>query len=222
MKNILVAILASLLFIQCKAQSTNPALKDVEEAFKNGSSVSSVLTNPSFMDLHPQDEFRQLIRKYADTLPVDISPAGEPGRRIRAIVNLKNAEGGPLKNHLVYFYQTDARGWYSANSPHVGGNSGDMRQARLFGYGKTNGQGQLVIETVKPSGYPQSDLPAHIHIHFEMPGSHERVTELLFDDDPRLVGRIRDQATRARFHISKPEPGSTGFEQQFTYDILLD
>ena len=219
MKYTITAILFCLPFVQCKAQSVNPGLKDAEDALKNGSPVSLVLTNPSFMDLHPQDEFRQLIKKYADSLPVDISPAGEPGRRIRAIVNVKNANGEPVKNCLVYFYQTDAKGWYSANSPHVGGNSGDMGHARLFGYGRTNSQGQLIVETVKPSGYPQSDLPAHIHIHFERPGSQEHITELLFDDDPRLVGRIRQQSVG--FHISKPEPGPGGFEQQFTYNIEL-
>ena len=158
MKYTITAILFCLLFVQCKAQSVNPGLKDAEDALKNGSPVSLVLTNPSFMDLHPQDEFRQLIKKYADSLPVDISPAGEPGRRIRAIVNVKNANGEPVKNCLVYFYQTDAKGWYSANSPHVGGNSGDMGHARLFGYGRTNSQGQLIVETVKPS-FPYSRIP---------------------------------------------------------------
>jgi len=33
-----------------------------------------------------------------------------------------------------------------------------------FGYAKTDTSGKFEIHTVKPSGYPQSELPAHIHV----------------------------------------------------------
>ena len=221
MKNSFVAFAASFLFMQCNAQSGNQGIKEVEDALNKGASISSVLTNKTWLAMHPDRQFRKLIRDHADTLSVDISPEGEPGTRIRATVTLVDNQSKPVGNALVYFYQTDAKGWYAANSPHVGGSEGDMGQARLFGYARTNSSGQITILTVKPSGYPQSDLPAHIHIHFDKPGGGSHVTELLFDDDPRLVGNIREQSIRYGLHIAKPGPGADGADQQFSYMIRL-
>lgn len=214
--------LASLVFAQCNGQTTNSLLADAAKALGQGTSVSTILTDPNYMSLHPDKEFRELIKKYADTSAVNISPADEPGKKIRIIVSVKNDSGEPVKNALVYFYQTDAKGWYAARSPHVGGNEGDMRQARLFGYGRTGEAGQLEIHTIKPSGYPQSDLPAHIHIHFERDGYRSYVTELLFDDDERLIGNVREQSIRYQFQISKPEQAPAGFDQQFSYSVTFN
>jgi len=221
MKNLFIAVVTSFMFVQCTAQSGDQGLKEVKESLDKGASVSSVLTNKAWLGMHPDREFRKLIRDNTDTLPVDISPDGEPGTRIRATVTLLDNKSQPVSNALVYFYQTDAKGWYAANSPHVGGSDGDVGQARLFGYARTNNSGQITILTVKPAGYPQSDLPAHIHIHFDKPGGGSHVTELLFDDDPRLIGNIREQSIRYGFHIGKPGPGTEGAEQQFSYIIRL-
>lgn len=218
--NLPLLILTSLTYVQCNGQAEGPPVGQVEKILKEGGSVSSVLTDPAYMNLHPTTSFRELIKKYADSSAVDISPAGEPGKRIRVLVTVNDESGNPVSDALVYFYQTDAKGWYSANSPHVGGSEGDTRQARLFGYARSNGRGQFEIHTVKPSGYPQSDLPAHIHIHFEKPGFRNYVTELLFDDDERLVGPVRQQSIQYRFAVAKPENPPTGFDQQFSYSLV--
>ena len=73
-------------------------------------------------------------------------------------------------------------------APHVLKYEGDMRYARLFGYVKTNKNGRFELHTVKPSGYPKSDLPSHIHVHVTAAGYSSYVTEFLFDDDERLKG----------------------------------
>lgn len=143
-----------------------------------------------------------------------------PGKKIKLVGTVKNVEGKPVADALVYLY-TDSRGWYAVDASHVGMNEGDMRHARLFGYVKTDKNGMFELHTIKPSGYPKSDLPAHIHVHVEASGYQSIVTEFLFDDDERLVGKIRENAMRDKFPISKPEKSSAPFVQQFSYTIQL-
>jgi protocatechuate 3,4-dioxygenase beta subunit len=163
----------------------------------------------------------ELIKKYSTNEPLTIVTPSEPGKKIRVIVSVKNKEGLPVANALIYLYQTDSRGWYAADAPHVLAYEGDIRHARLFGYVKTDKNGMFEIHTIKPSGYPQSDLPAHIHIHFTANGYKPYGTEFLFDDDKRLVGKIREDAIGNRFIIAKPEKTLTPFQQQFSYTIQL-
>lgn len=140
-------------------------LNEVETNLKNKSvSISSILTDKNYLLLHPLTTFRELIKKYCTTDPLKITTDTEPGRKIKVLATLKGENGKVITGAVVYFYQTDAKGWYAADKPHVGGNSGDQRHARLFGYTKTDASGRFEIHTVKPSGYPQSDLPAHIHV----------------------------------------------------------
>ena len=54
-----------------------------------------------------------------------------------------------------------------------------------------------------PKGYPRSDLPAHIHLELTIDENSGLGTELLFEEDPRLVGQTRENAIRERFYISK-------------------
>jgi protocatechuate 3,4-dioxygenase beta subunit len=134
---------------------------------------------------------------------------------------VKDKDGKPVADALVYLYHTDSRGWYAADAPHVSMNEGDMRHARLFGYVKTDKDGKFELHTIKPSGYPQSDLPAHIHVHVTAKGYRNFVNEFLFDDDERLVGKIRENSIRNDFMISKPEKGESPFAQKFSYTITL-
>ena len=173
------------------------------------------------MPVHPETRFRELINKYSSDKVLTITTDDEPGKKIKVLCTVKNEAGQAMADALVYLYQTDSRGWYAADAPHVQLNEGDMRHARLFGYVKTNKQGQFELHTVKPSGYPQSDLPAHIHVHVTATGYHSYVNEFLFDDDERLVGNIRANAQRNNFMISKPEKATAPFQQQFTYTITL-
>lgn len=188
---------------------------------QSSATVSTILTDPRFLPVHPADAFRNLIRQHSQAAPLAITTAEEPGRKIRVSCMVTGKDGKPLADALVYLYQTDAKGWYSASSPHVGGSEGDMRQARLFGYVKTDSSGRFELHTVKPAGYPQSDLPAHIHVHIRASGHAPFVNEFLFDDDERLQGSIREQAIRNGFFISKPEPAAAPFEQSFTYRVAL-
>jgi protocatechuate 3,4-dioxygenase beta subunit len=201
----------------------NKLLSEIEAKLKIGSAkVSAILTDNKYLALHPESSFRELIKKYCTPEPVKIATGSEPGKKIKVLASLKDEDGKSIAGAIVYFYQTDAKGWYAADQPHVGGNSGDQRHARIFGYAKTDAAGKFEIQTVKPSGYPQSDLPAHIHVEVhDLPGFQTMITEFLFDDDERLVGNIRTGAQRNHFLIAKPEKTNAPFEQQFSYTITL-
>jgi protocatechuate 3,4-dioxygenase beta subunit len=202
---------------------TSSLFKEVSQKLIAGqASASDILTNKNYLALHPQTSFRELIKKHSPIGTLAITTPEEPGKKIKVIATIINKAGQPVSNALIYLYQTDSRGWYAANTPHVLQNEGDMRHARLFGYVKTDKNGRIELHTVKPSGYPQSDLPAHIHVHVWAEGYSNFVNEFLFDDDERLVGNIREQSIRNRFIISKPEKANGSFDQQFSYTIILE
>lgn len=50
----------------------------------------------------------------------------------------------------------------------------------------------------RPAGYPNSNLPAHIHIEIAVPGDEPRtfISEILFADDPRLTNEVRERSLR--------------------------
>jgi len=219
---ILVALVCCHQFVT--AQNESVSLNEIESKLKNKSaSVSSILSDKNYLSLHPLTTFRELIKKYCTTDPVKITTDAEPGKKIKVLATLKDESGKGIANVIVYFYQTDAKGWYAADKPHVGGNSGDQGHARLFGYAKTDASGKFEIHTVKPSGYPQSDLPAHIHVEIHQQQNYQtRITEFLFDDDERLVGQIRSNSQGEGFIIAKPGKASSPFEQQFSYTIRLE
>jgi protocatechuate 3,4-dioxygenase beta subunit len=201
---------------------TTALLNEIEAKLKKGSTtVSSVLTDKNYLPLHPHTAFREMLKKFAAAATLTITTPDEPGKKIKVMGFVKNGNGKPVTDALVYLYQTDARGWYAADAPHVLVNEGDIRHARLFGYVKTNNIGHFELHTVKPSGYPRSELPAHIHVHVIATGYQSYGTEFLFDDDERLVGNIRANAQRDRFMIAKPEKTNSPFEQQFSYTITL-
>ena len=197
-------------------------IKDAEEKLKtNKATISQILTDKKYDAVHPETSFRGLIKEYCKAEIISIATDTIPGRKIKVIGIIKNADGKPIGDALIYLYHTDARGWYAADAPHVSMNEGDMRHARLFGYVKTDKDGKFELHTIKPSGYPQSDLPAHIHVHIDANGYQPVITEFLFDDDERLVGNIRENSIRNKFMISKPEKPELPFVQKFTYSIIL-
>ena len=204
------------------SQDHETLVKEAEEKLKtNKATISQILTDKKYDAVHPETSFRNVIEKYCKAETISIATDTIPGKKIKVIGSVKNSDGKPVSNALVYLYHTDSRGWYAANSPHVNMNEGDMRHARLFGYVRTDKAGKFELHTIKPSGYPQSDLPAHIHVHVTAEGYRNFVNEFLFDDDERLVGNIRENSVRNQFIVAKPEKGSAPFVQQFSYSIML-
>jgi protocatechuate 3,4-dioxygenase beta subunit len=183
--------------------------------------TSDILSDPSYDMLHPKTAFRELIKENADPRILIITNNKETGKKIRVIGSVKTKNDKPVANALVYLYQTDSRGWYAADAPHVLINEGDFLHARLFGYVKTDKDGKFELHTVKPSGYPKSDLPAHIHVHVMADGYRPYGTEFLFQDDERLKGEILNRAIVDGGMIGVPEKATVPFEQQFSYTMRL-
>ena len=219
---ILIAIFA-FLSVTSSCQTDTSALINEATLKLNGkqSTTSDILSDPKYLGIHPQTSFRYLIKDHSTASPLTITTPAEPGRKIKVTCRIKNESGQPVDGALVYLYQTDYKGWYAADAPHVLMYEGDMGHARLFGYVKTDANGQFELFTVKPSGYPQSDLPAHIHVHVNAPGYRAYVTEFLFDDDERLTGKIRQDALRNQFLVAKPAKATAPIEQAFSYSIIL-
>jgi len=170
-----------------------------------------ILTHPHYMPAHEHARFRQAIRDHAKPGKLAIVTPDEPGEGLTVTGSVRDGGGRPVRNLMVYVYQTSAKGWYSDRAPHYAANSGDQKHARLFGYVRTDERGEFEVRTVHPTGYPKSDLPAHIHVEIALPaGGAPTVTEIRFDDDPRMTESMKEQSRREGFaiaHVTKDGKG---------------
>jgi protocatechuate 3,4-dioxygenase beta subunit len=223
MKQFVLALIVFVFPLFLSGQSnSNGLIQEAEEKLKtNQATISQILTDKKYDAVHPETSFREIIEKYCKAETISITTDTIPGKKIKVIGTVKDTDSKPVPGALVYLYHTDSRGWYAADAPHVLQYEGDIRHARLFGYVKTDKNGMFELHTIKPSGYPQSDLPAHIHVHVSANGYRSVGTEFLFDDDERLVGKIRENSIRNDFMISKPEKTESPFAQKFSYSITL-
>lgn len=197
----------------------------LEEARKTlesgGASISSVLCNARFMPIHDRTPFRELIRDHAHDWRVEMSAKDEPGERLTVLGEVREKDGAPTKNALVYLYHTSAKGWYSDKAAHISGDSGDTKHARLFAYVRTSDEGRFEVRTIRPVGYPDTDLPAHIHLHIrprvpldtKLDAARELVSEIQFDDDPRLTSEWRARSKREGAVIVPVERTDTGAQR---------
>lgn len=209
-----------LFLIALQAQDPSATIRQVDSQLSQGSvSVNEVLANPSYMKLHPLTAFRAVIKKHASATLLDIVNDAEPG--VPTVVKGRLTRGGaPLANTLVYLYQTDHRGWYADTGAHVLLREGDRGHARLFGYLRTGRQGEFELHTIRPASYPNSTLPQHIHLEaFDGNGTSLIITELLFDDDPKLTGATRNEFLRHGFVVAK-NTGSKS-KQVFSYVVQV-
>jgi len=186
-----------------------------DQLSKQQTTVSNILADANYMSLHSETAFREVIKKYAGAGKMIMVSSNEPGKRIAVKGEIKAQDGKVIADALVYVYQTSDKGWYSDTAAHILQNEGDMRHARLFGYFKTGTDGKFEFETIQPRGYPNSDLPAHIHIAVWKNGHiiNGIPVELLFDDDPRLTPERRKRSLSDGFLIAK----NTGSSQNPLY-----
>jgi hypothetical protein len=191
-------------------------------ALQAGRTATEVLTDGTFMPARAWPRFREAIRQFAPVGAVTLVPASEPGDLLRVRGSVRDAGGRPVMGAVLYVYHTSAKGWYSDKAAHVGGVAGDVKHARLFAYLKTDAEGRYEFRTIRPAGYPATDLPAHIHVHVDLPGDRPRssVTEIRFDDDPRLTPAWR-QRSRQEGCLICPVTGSADAVQQVVADFQL-
>jgi protocatechuate 3,4-dioxygenase beta subunit len=203
------------------AQDISAQLKQIEQRLASSQmDVTDILVNPSYMQLHSPTEFRELIKRFAKPEGITLVTATEPGTRITVKGKIVDENNKPLGNTLVYVYHTDNKGWYSDTAGHVSGMEGDRRHARLFGYFKTNNEGTFEFHTIHPQGYPDSNLPQHIHFEvFSNTGQALIITELLFNEDARLTASIRERMINEGAIVSS----NSGTQQApvFEYSIKI-
>ncbi|HSF40525.1 MAG TPA: hypothetical protein VLT87_12080, partial [Thermoanaerobaculia bacterium] len=80
-------------------------------------------------------------------------------------------------------------------------------------YLTTDPQGRFEVETVRPAGYPQSNTAQHIHLEVFPEDGGRQMTEILFEDDPRMTPEIRRWAEGAGFPIVPVTRGKDGVER---------
>ena len=119
-----------------------------------------------------------------------IAPPREPGDPLILDGLVKTPAGKPAPGVIVYAYHTDASGLYP---------SGPTRHGALRGWAITDRDGSYRFETIRPGGYPSSDIPQHIHMHVVEPGKcHYYLDDVVFTDDPRLTPKQRELHARGR------------------------
>lgn len=139
-----------------------------------------------------------------------MSPAGEPGVPMVLEGTVRTAAGQAAAGIVVYGYQTDAKGLYPS-APGLQGSA--ARHGRLRGWARTDAQGRYRFLTIRPAGYPNTDIPEHIHLHVIEPGRCTYyIDDVVFEDDPRLTPRQRAAHDRGRggSGVSKPMRDASG------------
>jgi protocatechuate 3,4-dioxygenase beta subunit len=214
---ILIFILPTHLSGQDTADIIASIDKDLIEKKKT---ISEVLTDMNLMYLHSLAAFREVVKKNANTQPITIAASDEPG--VHIVINgiVTNRSGKPLNRLLIYFYHTSDKGWYSDTGVHILEPEGDHRHARLFGYVKTDSQGMFTIHTIRPNGYPKSDLAAHIHIQMWKDDGTLLLGvtgELQFADDARMTEARRKKSIDEGYLIAD----NTGSKSRPVYRYVI-
>ena len=121
-----------------------------------------------------------------------IAPASEPGDPL-VVHGRAVAEDGTsaIAGAVVFAYHTDRGGLYNR--------AGAAHSWRLKGWVQTATDGSFEFTTIRPGGYPGSNIPQHIHLQIFLPdGRRYWANELQFADDPRLPAAERGAACRVR------------------------
>lgn len=145
-----------------------------------------------------------------------ITSKDEPGEKL-VVSGIVLAPDGktPVKGASVYVYHTDAKGVYTP------GNN-DNRNPRLRGYMRTDAAGKYEYTTIKPAPYPGNQVPAHIHYVVTAPGYQERVFEILFEGDPLINAKTRDDAQKPYSGFSiRPATKDQQSVWRITQDVVM-
>ncbi len=150
-----------------------------------------------------------------------IAPKDEPGEPMRIEGTVHDRSGQPAPGVIVYAYHTDARGIYPPNGRFEG--QAAYRHGLLRGWARTDERGRYRFETIRPASYPDSEVPAHVHMHLIEPSCCTYyIPSIRFADDPRLSAQDRERLQEARDGraLARPERNENGV-WLVTRDIVL-
>jgi protocatechuate 3,4-dioxygenase beta subunit len=125
----------------------------------------------------------------------------EDGQRIKVTGKAYQPDGRtPAADVILYVYHTDQQGIYPTRGDETGWG---RRHGYIRGWLETGPDGRYAFYTLKPAAYPDSTLPAHIHLTvLEPDGRYYWLGSYLFAGDPHLTERERSPAA--------PRGGSAG------------
>ena len=115
----------------------------------------------------------------------------EKGQRLLLTGTVYKIDGKtPAPNVIIYYWQTDNDGYYS---PKNGMDETAKRHGHIRGWVKSDESGKYTIYTIRPTPYPNENIPAHIHTSIKEPNieSEYYIDEFAFDDDKLLTGEKR-------------------------------
>jgi protocatechuate 3,4-dioxygenase beta subunit len=140
-----------------------------------------------------------------------IAPAGEPGEPLVLSGTVRSGDGQPAAGLIVYAYHTDAGGIYPRSEAAAGPAS--HRHGRLRGFARTGPDGRYRFDTIRPGGYPNTDIPQHVHLHvIESGRCSYYLDDVVFTDDPRLTARQREAHKHGRggYGVVTPRKDAAG------------
>jgi protocatechuate 3,4-dioxygenase beta subunit len=152
---------------------------------------------------------------------VRIAPPDEPGEPLRIEGRVLDPAGRPAPGVIVYAYHTNARGIYPRGEPPLGLHA--RRHGRLRGWAASDAEGRYRFDTIRPASYPDTRIPAHVHLHVIEPGCCTYVIDdIHFADDPLLSGTERQRlAAGRRGGAGLATPRRDGEVWVVTRDIVL-
>ena len=150
-----------------------------------------------------------------------IAPIGEQGQPMTIEGTVVDRQGRPRSGLIVYAYQTNAQGVYPTDDRFAG--QAAFRHGRLRAWVQTDTNGRYTFDTIRPAGYPNTDLPQHVHMHvLEVGRCTYYIDDLMFEDDPRLTPAMLARLTSGRGGngVARPRTTDAGV-QLVTRDIVL-
>ena len=127
----------------------------------------------------------------------------EPKLLIRGLI--RNRDGSPAPNVILYVYHTDRKGVYAQSDEPLGW---EQRHGQYRGWVKSNEKGEYTIHTFRPGPYPGRFEPEHIHMTVKEPDtSPYYIDDILFTDDPLLTpDRRKTLKNRGGRALCTPKP----------------
>jgi protocatechuate 3,4-dioxygenase beta subunit len=150
-----------------------------------------------------------------------IAPVNEPGQPMTIDGTVVDRRGRPMRGVIVYAYHTNAQGVYPTDQQFSG--QAAFRHGRLRAWVQTDDNGRYTFDTIRPAGYPNTDLPAHVHMHvIEVGRCTYYIDDIMFEDDPRLTAAMLVRLTLGRggSGVARPRLDASGV-QLVTRDIAL-
>lgn len=142
-----------------------------------------------------------------------IAPPDEPGEPLVLAGTVRRLDDTPAAGIIVYAYHTDRGGLYPKDTTFHG---------RLRGWARTDTEGRYRFTTIRPAGYLDGAETAHIHLHVIEPGvGTYYIDNVIFDDDPDLPRRLRQQAAHGRGGSGLTYPKKNDGVWHIQRDIVL-